>query len=165
MAVLRDFIKAIVKLEVTLAVTYNGWSNDEMALEYFKYFYKYTQPIEVFRLTSWRGIFRRRGFSARDLPPLIFFILPFINESTNQLNSTLTPLSSSIISSTASFFFLIDNLILSFNLSFSLLFIKGDRAFFSLLLLIFRLGFRDYLLDIFFYTTYSLSCSLFIYNR
>src|SRR6266536_6066209 len=38
-------------------------------------------------ITSRRGIFRRRGFSARDLPPSILFILPFINESTNQLNN------------------------------------------------------------------------------
>ncbi len=48
--VFRDLMEAMVKLGATLAVTYNGWSNDEMALEYLKHFYRYARPIEVFRL-------------------------------------------------------------------------------------------------------------------
>ncbi len=55
-----------------------------------------------------------------------------------------------IVSSTASFSLLIGSLIFSSNLSSLLLFIEGDRVFSSLLLLIFRLGFRDCLLDVFF---------------
>ncbi len=50
MAVFRDFMKIMVKSGATLAATYNGWSNDEMALEYLKHFYKYARPIGVFRL-------------------------------------------------------------------------------------------------------------------
>jgi len=48
--VLRDFIEVIVKLGVTFAAIYNRSSNDEMALKYFKYFYRYVRPIGAFRL-------------------------------------------------------------------------------------------------------------------
>ncbi len=50
MAVLRDLIKIIIKLGATLAAIYNGWFNDEMALEYLKHFYRYIRSIGVFRL-------------------------------------------------------------------------------------------------------------------
>jgi hypothetical protein len=37
--VLRDLMEAMVKSGATFAVTHNGWSNNEMALEYFKHFH------------------------------------------------------------------------------------------------------------------------------
>ncbi len=37
--IFRDFIKIIIKSGATLAVIYNRWSNNEIVLEYFKYFY------------------------------------------------------------------------------------------------------------------------------
>jgi len=43
-------MEIIIKSGATLAVTHNGWSNNEMVLEYFKYFYRYARPIRVFRL-------------------------------------------------------------------------------------------------------------------
>ena len=63
---------------------------------------------------------------------------------------TPTPLSSFTVSSTASFSSSISNSIPSSNLLSLLSLIKDDRVFFLLLLLTFRLGFRDCLLDIFF---------------
>ncbi len=43
-------MEIIIKSGVILAVTHNRWSNDEMALEYFKYFHRYARSIRVFRL-------------------------------------------------------------------------------------------------------------------
>jgi hypothetical protein len=48
--VLRDLIEPIVESGCTLAVTHNGWSNDEMAMAYIKHFNKHTEPIGEFRL-------------------------------------------------------------------------------------------------------------------
>jgi hypothetical protein len=48
--IFRDFMEAMVKLGATLAVTYNGWFNDEMALEYLKHFHRHARPVGVFRL-------------------------------------------------------------------------------------------------------------------
>jgi hypothetical protein len=48
--VLRNLMEAIVKSGATLAVTHNGWSNDEMALEYLKHFHRHTRPVGIFRL-------------------------------------------------------------------------------------------------------------------
>jgi hypothetical protein len=48
--VLRDLMKAMIKSGATLATTHNGWSNDEMALEYLKHFHRHARPIGVYRL-------------------------------------------------------------------------------------------------------------------
>jgi hypothetical protein len=48
--VFRDLIKTMLKLGATLACLHNGWSNDVIALEYLKYFYKHVKPIGVYRL-------------------------------------------------------------------------------------------------------------------
>jgi hypothetical protein len=48
--VLRDLIEPIIESGCTLAVTHNGWSNDEMAMAYIKHFNKHTEPIGEFRL-------------------------------------------------------------------------------------------------------------------
>jgi hypothetical protein len=50
MYVLFDLIEAMVKLGVTLAVSHNGWSNDDMAIEYFNHFHKHARPTGVYRL-------------------------------------------------------------------------------------------------------------------
>jgi hypothetical protein len=66
--VLRDLMKAIIKLGATLVITHNGWSNDEIVLEYFKHFYRYARPIGVYRLLILDGygshaIFRFKKFA------------------------------------------------------------------------------------------------------
>jgi DDE superfamily endonuclease len=50
MYVLFDFIEIMVKLGITLVVTYNGWSNNNMAIEYLNHFHKHARPIGVYRL-------------------------------------------------------------------------------------------------------------------
>ncbi len=50
MAVFRDFIEIIIKLGAIFVIIYNEWSNDEIALKYLKYFYRYTRSIGIFRL-------------------------------------------------------------------------------------------------------------------
>jgi DDE superfamily endonuclease len=50
MYVFLDLMKAMVKSEITLAVTYNRWSNDDMAIEYLNHFHKHARPIGVYRL-------------------------------------------------------------------------------------------------------------------
>jgi hypothetical protein len=50
MYVFFDLIEAMVKLRATFAVLHNGWSNDDMAIEYFNYFYKHARPTGVYRL-------------------------------------------------------------------------------------------------------------------
>ncbi len=57
----------IIKLRATLVVIYNGWSNDEIALEYFKYFYKYVRPIGVFRLLILDGYGNHAIFRFKEL--------------------------------------------------------------------------------------------------
>ena len=43
-------MKAIVKSEATLAATYNDWSNNDMAIEYFKHFNRHARPIGIYKL-------------------------------------------------------------------------------------------------------------------
>jgi hypothetical protein len=50
MYILRDLIEAMFKSGATLACSHNGWSNDVIAFEYFKHFYKHVKPIGVYRL-------------------------------------------------------------------------------------------------------------------
>jgi hypothetical protein len=43
-------MEVMIKLGAILVTIHNGWSNDEMALEYFKHFYRHARPIGVYRL-------------------------------------------------------------------------------------------------------------------
>jgi hypothetical protein len=55
MYVFFDLMEIMVKLEITLAVTYNGWSNDNIAIEYLNHFHKHARPIGVYRLLLLNG--------------------------------------------------------------------------------------------------------------
>jgi hypothetical protein len=48
--VLRDLMSYIIESGCTVTVTDNEWSNDMMAMNYIKYFNKYTEPIGDYRL-------------------------------------------------------------------------------------------------------------------
>ena len=48
--VLRDLIEVIIKSGAILIITHNEWFNNEMALEYLKYFHRHARPIGVYRL-------------------------------------------------------------------------------------------------------------------
>ena len=60
-------MEIMVKSGAILAVTHNGWSNDEMALEYLKYFYRYARPIGVFRLLILDGYGSHSTFRFKEL--------------------------------------------------------------------------------------------------
>jgi hypothetical protein len=45
--VLLDLIEIIIKLGVTLACSHNGWFNDDIAIEYFKHFYRHARLTGV----------------------------------------------------------------------------------------------------------------------
>jgi hypothetical protein len=53
--VLRDLIKAMLKSGATLACLHNGWSNNEITLEYLKHFNKHARPTGVYRLLLLNG--------------------------------------------------------------------------------------------------------------
>jgi hypothetical protein len=55
MYVFRDLIEIMLKLGATLACLHNRWSNDVIALEYFKHFHKHAKPIGVYRLLVLNG--------------------------------------------------------------------------------------------------------------
>jgi hypothetical protein len=50
MYVFLDLMEAMVKSGATLAVTHNGWSNNNIAIEYLNHFHKHARPIGVYRL-------------------------------------------------------------------------------------------------------------------
>jgi hypothetical protein len=67
MSVLFDLIEAMIKLGATLAVTHNGWSNNDMAIEYLNHFHKHVRLTGVYRLLLLDGhgshaIFRFKAF-------------------------------------------------------------------------------------------------------
>src|SRR6266498_878648 len=67
MAVIRDLMEVMVKSGATLAATHNGWSNDEMALEYLKRFYRHARPIGAFRLLILNGHGSHATFRFKEL--------------------------------------------------------------------------------------------------
>jgi hypothetical protein len=76
--VLRNLIKAMIKSGITLAVTHNRWSNDEMALKYFKHFHRHARPVGVFRLLILNGYGSHATFRFKELAHKYKIILLYL---------------------------------------------------------------------------------------
>jgi DDE superfamily endonuclease len=77
--VFLDLIKAMLKLRVIFACSYNGWFNDVIALEYFKHFHKHAKAIGVYRLLLLDGYGSHATFEFKLLAnkyKIIFLYLP-----------------------------------------------------------------------------------------
>ncbi len=48
--ILQDLVELIHHSRATLACSNNGWSNDEIGLEWLKHFNKHTRPVGAYRL-------------------------------------------------------------------------------------------------------------------
>jgi hypothetical protein len=90
MYVLFDFMKAMVKLGATLAVTYNEWSNNDMVIEYLNHFHKHARPIGVYRLLLLDGygshaIFRFKAL-ANDYKIILLYLPAHTTHRLQSLN-------------------------------------------------------------------------------
>jgi DDE superfamily endonuclease len=77
--VFRDLIEIMIKSGATLAITYNGWSNNEMALKYLKHFHRHARPIGVFRLLILDGYDSYATFRFKELAHKYKIILLYLS--------------------------------------------------------------------------------------
>jgi hypothetical protein len=86
--VLRDLMKAMIKSGAILATTHNGWSNNEMALEYLKHFHRHARPIGVYRLLILDGHSSHATFRFKELAHEYKIILLYLPaHTTHRLQS------------------------------------------------------------------------------
>jgi hypothetical protein len=101
--VLRDLMEAIIKLGVILAVIHNRWSNDEMALKYFKHFYRHARLVGVFRLLILDGYGNYATFRFKKLAHEYKIILLYLPAHTTH---KLQSLDVGIFGSQSGFYFI-----------------------------------------------------------
>jgi hypothetical protein len=71
-------MEVMIKSGATLITTHNGWSNDEMALEYLKHFHRHARPIGIYRLLILNGYGSHATFRFKELAHKYKIILLYL---------------------------------------------------------------------------------------